>query len=209
MRAIFAMVGCGVLAAGMAPMRQQSAAKDSEGVRQEIGSYRTWQCVTPRPVDMTPSIAMSCIGPATWDRSPNPHFQYVFKVYVNQLGKAALADPKHGPFPVGSIIVKEKYEVRQGQDRWRERELPKGAKPVLLTAMIKRPNGFDRANGDWQYMALSGDMKSRSTTGISYCSACHATQVKHDYVFGSYLPARFGTQEGRFIPIKGLGGRSR
>jgi len=159
-----------------------------------FANYRRWVLVTPNPVDMAPAVAVSCIGPAEWDRNPtNPHFPRVFRVFVNSAGRAAMASEGKRPFPVGSIIVKEKYpasDVRplRGADaRWPiGRKLRAGAQPELLTAMIKRKPGFDPKNGDWEYAVLDGLATRIATKDLSYCGSCHVNRQKTDYVFGNY-----------------------
>jgi hypothetical protein len=154
-----------------------------------IEGYRNWFCVTPVAVDMEMSLMLSCVGPASWDTSPkNPHVTALYKVYVNRAGKAAMQSKEHAPFPAGSVVVKEKYERKSGvlyQGRV-ARVLRKDAKPVLLTVMVKHEKGYAPANGDWEYMVVSGDGSKETTAGLEHCAACHATQKTRDFVFRSY-----------------------
>jgi len=130
-------------------------------------------------------MLLSCVGPRTWDSNPvNPHVPRVFKLYVNPTGKAALLSMKATPFPVGSIVVKEKYvapPMKKGD--WAPKPLPKNAKPELLTVMIKREKGFNPASGDWEYQVVSGDVSKVETKSVDYCVKCHATATKQDYIF--------------------------
>lgn len=151
----------------------------------KLRGYRTWYSVTPQPVDMSPTIAMSCIGPGRLDQAPNPHVSTVFKVFVNAQGKKAMLSKGKDRFPVGSMILKEKYEVPKAEG-WGRRKLSKDDKPVLLTAMVKREKGFDSTNGDWEFLVLSGDGKAKSNGSLEHCGACHREQKKTDYVFGNY-----------------------
>lgn len=166
----------------------------------KLKAYRSWFAVTPQPVDMAPSIAMSCIGPGPLDQAPNPHIPYVFKVFVNPEGKAAMLSDGKKPFPVGSMIVKEKFSLPIEKDRLVRRRPAKTDVPVLLTAMIKREKGFDAANGDWQYVTLPGDASKTNTEGLQHCSTCHLNQKSTDYVFGDYT----SIQHGRKRPTRAL-----
>lgn len=135
---------------------------------------------------MTPAIAMSCIGPSTWDLPPNPHTPRMFKVYVTPNAKEALLSPGKKPFPVGSMIVKEKFVRPEGEETWSRVKLPKDAKPELLTAMVKRSKGFDPKNGDWEFLVLSGDARKSTNEGLKHCGSCHQNRKAQGYVFGGY-----------------------
>ncbi len=167
--------------------------KQTQTPLSSIRGYRNWTLVTPQPVDMAPAIATSCMGPSLFDSDPNPHAPKLFKVYVNPIGKAAMTSEGKEIFPVGSMIVKEKFTGLPLNFRSRP-PLPKDAKPVLLTAMVKREKGFDAPNGDWEYIVLTGDGARKTTDGLSHCTSCHAGQKKNDFVFGDYG----SIQHGRF-----------
>lgn len=195
----FAAVGLLTLGVGFGA--QHSAPHPTDSTAQ-IRAYRDWFCVTPQPIDMAPEIALSCVGPAEWDRSPkNPHVQTLYKVFVNSVGKPAMMSRTWPNFPVGTIIVKEKYQL--GKPRalgdFSARALPSGAKPVLLTAMIKHGKGFDPKNGDWEYLALSGDF-ARRADGLRHCASCHALRKKGDYVFRGYGSLTQGGISAPFVP---------
>jgi len=151
-----------------------------------LTDYRKWHLVTPQAVDMAPAIAMSCIGPSIWDQEPNPHVGRMFKVYVNATGKDAMLSNGKKAFPVGSIIVKEKFVRPKTKNFWDTAKLSKDAMPELLTVMVKREKGFDPANGDWEYQVLKGDGSKRTSVGLEYCAKCHAGRKSRDYVFGEY-----------------------
>lgn len=164
--------------------------KPPTALADRVQPYRTWKCVTPEGVDMDRAMALLCAGPPSWDRgSQNPHVHTVFKVYVNPIGLKAMQSISRDPFPTGSIIVKEKYQVKEPLrvgDSWEPRKLPKEAKPMLLTAMLKREKGYDPKNGDWEYIALSGDAKTNATNTLPNCAKCHLGREKQDFTFRSY-----------------------
>lgn len=74
------------------------------------------------------------------------------------------------------MIVREKLETEAGA-------------PELLTAMIKRKQGFNPAANDWEFLLISGDatkIKKREKTGA--CQSCHTSVSEKDFVFDNYLP---------------------
>jgi hypothetical protein len=156
-----------------------------------VREYRDWKPITPKPVDMAPVIAVSCVGPGKLDREPNPHIRAAFRVYVNKKGERAMASDGQTPFPVGSIIVKEKFD-RDPDAPFSPPKIAAGTKPDLLTVMIKRKRGYAPADGDWQYAVLEGDAKKPTTAGLKHCASCHRAQKARDYVFREYGSIRHG-----------------
>jgi len=193
MRSFLLLASASVLAASVV-----SSPKDTPG--KELKAYRSWFAVTPQPVDMAPSIALSCAGPGRFDQAPNPHIRHVFKVFVNSVGKEAMLSNGKKPFPIGSMIVKEKFALPREKDSWIRRSPTIKDKPVLLTAMIKREKGFDAPNGDWQYVTLPGDASKMNTVGLKHCSTCHLNQKSTDFVFGDYGSIHHGW---KLSPAKG------
>lgn len=144
----------------------------------DIKNYKNWFCVTPRPVYLLPAIATLC-RPATPEEvkedDSNPHMSRYFNVYVNPLGKKAMLTAKNPRFPVGSIIVKEKLPSEKSHS------------PELLTVMIKRKKGYDRAHGDWEYLVTNGKgTKIQECGKMETCQSCHASQKTTDYVYRNY-----------------------
>lgn len=75
-------------------------------------------------------------------------------------------------FPAGSILVREKLLT------------PAAASPDVLVVMIKREKGFNPKANDWEFLTVSGDMKTitkREKEGK--CRQCHASEAKNDFVF--------------------------
>lgn len=178
---LFLILGAGTLVAGsQAP---------TPGDR--LQPYRTWVAVTPEPVDMAASTAMLCMIPTKW-QAPNPHMPKVFKVFVNPLGAKAFKSEKP-KFPVGTMIVKEKYDAMATTPGGFSRVLKPGAKPELMTAMVKRAPGFDPENGDWEYLVLDRAM-TRQEGKVTHCQSCHLGVKTRDFVFADYL--------GAFRPIR-------
>ncbi len=88
------------------------------------------------------------------------------------------------PFPVGSVVVKEKSRGGYIQNKL------KLETSTLLTVMRKREPGFDSKNGDWEYFV--GDPRSLKLQApipqkLADCQSCHANYKDRDYVTKSYL----------------------
>jgi len=93
-------------------------------------------------------------------------------VWVNDIGRSAMASAQPATFPAGSIIVREK--LAKADD----------TQPELLAVMIKQSAGFSRATNDWEYLVIDGAMKKvreRHTKGA--CHDCHTQQKDRDFVF--------------------------
>lgn len=151
----------------------------------QVKGYRKWHRVTENPVDMSPRIALSCIGPTTWDQSPNPHVPKVFLVYVNKIGQKAMEAKGIPNFPDGTVIVKEKYSRNVPIDEpfGRSQEDTKALlkkRPELCTVMAK-------TDGKWQYFALDSNGKLMEGD-TKYCAKCHEVNSKNDFVFRPYVP---------------------
>lgn len=93
-------------------------------------------------------------------------------VWVNDIGREAITAEKPAKFPVGSVIVREKFI---------EKDDPQ---PQLLAVMIKRTTGFSRKSGDWEYFIVDGGLKKiRERQKKGSCSGCHSSQKERDFVF--------------------------
>ena len=158
----------------------QSSNKPSEQ-HESIKGYRAWTRVNPVPADFPSALAVLCapLTPKLLElKSSDPHKDKFITVYVNELGKKAMMHEKKPHFPMGSVIVKEKLPSRESTS------------PELLTVMIKRVQGYNPGNGDWEYMALDGDGKEVRARGLlEKCQACHQMAEYGDYVHRNYLPA--------------------
>ena len=98
-------------------------------------------------------------------------------VWVNDIGRPAMASEQATRFPVGSIIVREK--LAQQDD----------VKPEVLAVMIKRPDGFSPSRGNWEYLVIDGAMtKVRERQKTGSCHDCHSQQKDRDFVFPIALP---------------------
>ena len=152
-----------------------SQSDDLESLKAELSKYRTWTLVNAEPVLMDPVVAVACAAPNT--SAPNPHSNKYIRVYVNEAGSRAMMSEKHPRFPQGSIIVKEKLSEATSR------------LPELLTIMVKRNEGYDQGNGDWDYLVVNGDgSRVERPTDVRSCQACHLAHKESDYVSRIYLP---------------------
>ena len=70
----------------------------------------------------------------------------------------------------------------------REKLETEAGSPEVLTAMIKRKQGFNPEANDWEFLLISGDAKKiKKREKIGECQSCHSSQK--DFVFENYLPA--------------------
>jgi len=154
-------------------------ASDKAGAEM-IAGYRKWTRVNPSPVVQEPRISLQCAPPTvqqTQLESANPHSHKFIGVYVNDVGRQAMMNEKLPHFPPGSVIVKEKLPAKDSSS------------PELLTVMRKREAGYDPEQGDWEYMAVTGDGKTVQARGkLEKCQACHVLEKATDYVSRNYLP---------------------
>ncbi|MEX2568271.1 MAG: cytochrome P460 family protein [Cyclobacteriaceae bacterium] len=83
-----------------------------------------------------------------------------------------------GEFPVGTLVVKD---TKDGEGNHME-----------VTAMVKRGNGFNPNNNDWEWFMLTqdgeiaqdGDMVMRGATLMEgMCGSCHSQAASQDYLF--------------------------
>jgi hypothetical protein len=102
---------------------------------------------------------------------------FVVNVYVNELGAAAYRGRK-GPYPVGTVIVKEHFANKDGT--------PGDLGPLM--SMEKRPAGYNPEAGDWEYTKARPDGIVETRGKESMCSGCHADAAASnpdaDHVYG-------------------------
>lgn len=167
---VIAMVGC-VLATEMnVPF---SVADDDLTT---LAKYRQWTLVNPTPQLMDPMPAQSCVM-IPGRHEPSPHLKKYISVFVNSVGREAMMTKQEPKFPVGSMVVKEKFGK------------PDSTNPELLTAMIKREAGYNPEGGDWEYLVLDGAASKIVERGkLTRCSGCHVPYKRSDFITRTYLP---------------------
>jgi len=96
---------------------------------------------------------------------------------LNDIARTVLTQTGPLVYPQGAVIVREKLETEAGS-------------PEVLTAMIKRKEGFNPEANDWEFLLISGDAtKIKKSEKIGECQSCHSSVIKKDFVFDNYLPA--------------------
>ena len=145
-----------------------------------FSDHRKWTRVNPQRVQMDAYTAALCRAPMpaeTGVGSFGPHAGKYISVYVNDVGVKAMTYERGTEFPLGSIIIKEKFAKREGEA------------VELMTAMVKREPGFNPESGDWEYFALNGAGTEIQARGkLETCMACHVPRKEWDYTFRTYLP---------------------
>jgi hypothetical protein len=90
----------------------------------------------------------------------------------NPIAEAALSRPGKRVFPVGSMLIKEKFDRQSG------------GKPTLFTGMVKREKGFAPKVGDWEFFVVNLAKKRFVERGkMESCVGCHQTVANEGYVF--------------------------
>lgn len=149
-----------------------------------VQSYRELDLMTPEPVYVNPELARLCVGASKEmvDRArldKGPHANSVVKIFMNEAASTAFHNGT--PYPVGSIVVKEKnmlgYRTKTDTDR-------SGAGNGI-GGMVKRTGGFDDANGNWEYFYTENDSEIEFGA-MDSCVQCHAKTKDTDYVFGTW-----------------------
>ena len=105
----------------------------------------------------------------------SPHGDHWIHVFVSDQGRKAMFSGK-GQYPVGSLILKQKFLDAQGK------------KTDFYTGMRKREPGFNPKLGDWEFFTLDATAKKVTSQGkIAECMNCHQKYGKTDFVVRDYL----------------------
>ncbi len=134
--------------------------------------YREFKRLTTEPRYIAPLTALLCKTPGKelLDKEQaitGPHTRVAVHIYANPPAADSIA-ANAAEFPVGSVIVKEKL----GRD---------GKSVSDIGGMVKRPKGYDAANGDWEFFFYTP--AGEVTTGkLANCVDCH-NGGKRDHVF--------------------------
>ena len=124
---------------------------------------------------MANPIAQLCRAPLPSDQQHNPHGDKYVHVYSNGLGLKTIQSGD-GKYPIGSIIVKQKFSDETG------------ANTELFTVMRKMDKGYDASNGNWEYSVLNADASLVLSRGkTDSCIECHADYSSTDYVTRLYI----------------------
>lgn len=146
-----------------------------------LDDRHVWLQVNTKPYYISSTLNVLCAAPTPVrvdeERKRNPHASTAITVYVNEIGQAAMFAESAATFPVGSIIVKQKFDPNHEPD-----------KPLLYTVMIKHESGYNPDAGDWEFAVIGGDGREFQARGaLANCIACHTPQKASDFVFRSYV----------------------
>ncbi len=133
--------------------------------------------VIPDPFQIYSRVALQCDAPTSDQlktEASNPHYRAAVCVYANGGAVAPLWDP-YEKFPIGSILLKEKFDDTNLEQ------------PTLYTGMIKHDAGYFPDCGDWEFFTLDGHLTKVTSRGkLESCAACHREFAKYDYVSKEY-----------------------
>jgi len=148
--------------------------------KKDIAGFRTWTKVNAERHLMFHEVAGLCRMATKEDMkmASSVHNNKYIDVYVNSVGKDEMLTKKNPVFPVGTVVVKEKFSERES------------ATPELLTVMIKREKGFNPEVGDWEFMTVNGATTEVTARGeLENCQSCHVDYKRTDYITRTYLPS--------------------
>ena len=141
-----------------------------------LADYRSWEKLLKQPQAVPLELWQLCRSPMPKDlklaaATHGPHNQHYIQVYAN---RSALGANRNKPFPVGSILAKEKLL------------LPNSREPDGVAFMIKQAGSKFAGTGGWEflYFPVSGKTKADNADSQS-CAACHSGAA-NDYVRGEY-----------------------
>lgn len=153
----------------------------------EIRDYKSWAAFPNVPaVAIDPTLCS--IPPMLREYGANkqapkgPHKDKFLSVFFNKEAQRVVEYLRYRPFPVGSIIVKEKHSTNSPEIQG-------------IGVMLKHEPGYDVAVGDWEFMYLDTNNKlTRGNLEAQSCKDCHIRYGKTDYVFGNYAPKDLATR---------------
>lgn len=146
-----------------------------------VSQLESMHKVNSSPHLIQPMVVVLCRIPTRSEESrthESPHRGYYIDVYVNEIGREAMMESTIPKYPVGTVIIKEKFP-------WSEEDDPAtSTKDVeLYTIMIKRETGYNPACGDWEFGAINGDFSDSEVGKLSSCMRCHRKNPEMDFVF--------------------------
>lgn len=178
-----ALIGVSILAVAAWAQRPEPPIPD-------LSRYRSWKLVNAKRYFVPDRVAALCDQAGQRTQNPSPHRDKYISVFVNPAGATAIAAKRVTTYPVGTVLVKEKYADKRG------------GTPELATVMIKRERGYNPAGGDWEYAVLDGKSTLVERGRIARCEGCHAARKNQDFVFRTYRPGAPANpwDEGSLVP---------
>lgn len=138
--------------------------QEDGGSTNEFSNYLNWEKVNNEVIT---GDVIGILGPA------HQRAQGFREIYVNDIGKEVSSGEKSYPYPSGSIILKESFKADNG----------KKGDLADITIMVKREDGYDPENGNWEYFMANSQLKVSKQGKIGMCIGCHSAVSSTDYTF--------------------------
>lgn len=150
-----------------------------------VSGYSSLRKMTDNPVYVPRSFALRCRLPTSDEveresKASGPHAFTAIQIYMNDLAASHFKHPA-GPYPVGSVIVKEKLSVGRASGASLRKDTPYDG----IGGMIKRPSGYNPETGDWEFFYFEPP-NSLQSGPLPSCAQCHIHAQSSDYVFGVF-----------------------
>jgi hypothetical protein len=148
----------------------QASVAQSEAIP-EIAGFESWKAVTSEPIPVPEYLFRLCrvLTPGEAAVKSSPHRSRHVRVRVNPKGEETFYSKNSEAFPVGSVIVKEKFLDGKFE------------RAESLGVMLKSESGWD-----FIYKDEDGQI-SQGRRQLENCYACHASLKERDQVFRTYL----------------------
>ncbi len=143
-----------------------------------IAGYSSWTKVTKDRYSMSARMMVLCRMITKEEQKmleESPHAKGLIDVYANDIGKNAIKSEVTPRYPVGTIIVKVKYDS------------VKSNTPSLITAMRKLGKGHGDNAGGWEFLAIDPKTMKAPEQEVKHCVSCHNKVATADYVFRPYV----------------------
>ena len=178
MRCIFLL---SLVAVGTAFAAEESAEKPvSADIAKAAKEFPEYKKMLAEPKSIGAEFVTLCMIPPPVQelkKKNGPHYGVYVQHYRNAV---ALVSRGHGPWPEGSVLVKEKLVKGWPHAR------PGETRRAGIAGMIKRAPGTKPETGDWEFFWVQ-DEKVK-TSGMQSCAGCHSGAAR-DYVFTSFPTA--------------------
>lgn len=147
-----------------------SPARADSNQLEEISGFESWKAVSSAPIAVPEYLYTLCRAHTAEESAimRSPHRNLHIRVRVNPKGESSFFSEKFDSFPVGSVIVKEKFSSAEFKD------------PESLGVMSKTDHGWEFSYRDEKGRVFRGSSE------LPQCYSCHVTQTNRDQVFRTY-----------------------
>ncbi len=152
-------------------------------------NYTNYSRLTDDYVLVTSDLSLRCLGISAAEAEAaqirnGARDKAAVMIYMNARAARAFRSGADA-YPVGAAIVKQKMAIPPTDKGEWSSELRK----KKVGGMVKRPAGYDPANGDWEYFDFE-DPSDVESGPIGSCVQCHSAAKSTDYVFGTWRKPR-------------------